>query len=144
MHNDMIGGASLFFVKNPAWKTLRARLTPIFTIGKMKQMFGLMLELGGELNKYFLSMPLDEKSQSFEMEFTDVFARSSVDNIASCAFGMRANSLSDPENPFGTSARKMFRSTFYRILEFVSIFFIPALVPWGRFKVQQIIVDGLF
>lgn len=122
VHNDMIGGASLFFIKNPAWKSLRARLTPIFTIGRMKQMYGLMHAIGEEFNEYLLSMPLDEKTQTIRLEFRDIFARFSVDNIASCAFGIQANSMRDPENEFGMSSRKMFDFTLYRAFEFTSIY----------------------
>lgn len=102
----------------------------------MRKMFGLMDEVGGDLNDYLLSMwQVDGNSQVYEQNLVDVFTRFSVDNIASCAFGLKANSLQNPKNDFGTSSRNMFRTTFYRACELVSVFFIPELVPWFKFKV---------
>lgn len=131
-----MGGASLFFIKNPAWKTLRVRLSPTFTSGKMKQMFELMREVGAEFNAYMLSMRLDEKTKMFRQDFRDLFSRLLVDNIASCAFGIRTNSFRDPDNEFSKSTRKIFRFTPYRALEFASVFFLPEIVPWFKFKVD--------
>lgn len=38
-HGDALGANSMFFAKNPFWKEVRTKLTPVFTSGKMKQMF---------------------------------------------------------------------------------------------------------
>ncbi|XP_036150305.1 cytochrome P450 6k1-like isoform X2 [Monomorium pharaonis] len=57
---DRLGYANLFFIKNPAWKTLRAKLTPTFTSGKLKKMFELMLECGKNLDTHLNSLKLEE------------------------------------------------------------------------------------
>lgn len=57
--NDRLGYANLFFIKNPAWKMLRTKITPIFTSGKLKKMFELMLECGNNLNTYIDSLELE-------------------------------------------------------------------------------------
>lgn len=41
----------LFFLPGENWKKLRAKLSPIFTSGKLKQMFPLIKEIGDELVK---------------------------------------------------------------------------------------------
>lgn len=131
----MIGGGNLFFVKNPSWKKLRTRLTPIFTSGKMKQMFEMMSDIGAELNEYLLSVPINDKTKMFREEFKEIFSRYLVDFIASCAFGIKANSIRNPNNEFRTKSRVMFTFTIYRAIEFTSVFFIPHIVPWFKFKV---------
>lgn len=59
--NDRIGYANLFFIKNPAWRHVRTKLTPFFTSGKLKKMFGLMLDCAKHLDKYLESLKLDGK-----------------------------------------------------------------------------------
>lgn len=41
-HSDELGANNLFFVKNPRWKQIRAKLTPVYSSGKLKQMFPLI------------------------------------------------------------------------------------------------------
>lgn len=44
-HSDPLGYNNLFFVRND-WKGLRNKLSPIFSSGKIKQMYPLMVEVG--------------------------------------------------------------------------------------------------
>lgn len=44
-HNDPLGNNNLFFVRNPQWKDLRNKISPVFTSGKIKQMYPLMVEV---------------------------------------------------------------------------------------------------
>jgi len=43
--HDPLGYNNLFFVRNPDWKDLRTRISPVFTSGKIKQMYPLMVEV---------------------------------------------------------------------------------------------------
>jgi len=58
---DRLNYANLFFIKNPDWKILRAKLTPFFTSGRIKKMFYLMLQCGKYLDKYFDSPEFEGK-----------------------------------------------------------------------------------
>lgn len=49
--HDPIAGLNLFQIKNPQWKDLRMKLSPIFTSGKMKQMFYMVEDVGNVLNE---------------------------------------------------------------------------------------------
>lgn len=60
--NDRIGYSNLFIIKNPAWKYLRGKLTSVFTSGKLKKMFDLMLIIGKNLEKHLELLNLDGKS----------------------------------------------------------------------------------
>lgn len=81
MHTDVLGSSNLFFITNPAWKVLRARLTPFFTSGKMKQMFHLMKDIGNEMNDTMLSFQLNEKTQNFCLDIKNLLARYTTDGI---------------------------------------------------------------
>lgn len=56
---DRLGYANLFVIKNPAWKILRTKLTPIFTSGKLKKMYDLMQVCAQNLDTYLDSLNLE-------------------------------------------------------------------------------------
>lgn len=56
--DDTLGYSNLFIMKNPAWKYVRTKLTPIYTTGRLKLMFERMLEVGHDLNTYLDSLGL--------------------------------------------------------------------------------------
>ncbi|XP_037043595.1 probable cytochrome P450 6g2 [Bradysia coprophila] len=134
IHTDILGSTNLFFIRNPAWKILRGRLSPFFTSGKMKQMFHLMKNIGNEMNDTLLSFKLDENKQTFSTDIKDILARYTTDVIASCAYGVEANSLKNPESEFRKNGKRIFDFNWYRAVEFSSIFFVPELVPFFKFK----------
>lgn len=70
--NDRIGYSNLFIMKNPAWKYLRTKLTPIFTSGKIKKMFDLMLMIGKNLENHLESLNLDGKYCIFITSFITI------------------------------------------------------------------------
>lgn len=61
---DRLGYANLFFLRNPAWKVLRTKLTPIFTSGKLKKMYELMEVCVKNLDKYLDSLKLEGRRQA--------------------------------------------------------------------------------
>lgn len=130
----MIGGGNLFFLKDRLWKALRIRLTTTFSNAKMKQMYELMREVGNELNELLLKTPIAVKSKSFCQEMHEIFACYATDIIASSSFGLKANSLSNPDCDFRKHSRRIFYPSFFRTFELSSVFFLPEIVPWLRLK----------
>jgi cytochrome P450 family 6 len=100
--------ANLAFLSGSKWRNLRVKLTPTFTSGKMKMMFGTLADCGRELQ--LCLEPLASKGQTIEVK--DVLARYSTDIIASCAFGIQCNSLKNPDAEFRNWGRKIFEPTF--------------------------------
>lgn len=47
-HGDVLGNNNLFFARNNYWKELRTKISPVFTSGKVKQMYPLMLEVSSD------------------------------------------------------------------------------------------------
>jgi len=72
------------------WKDVRSTFSPIFTSGKMKAMMVFIREttkrLIDEINQHAKS--------GTEFELRDVLGKFSMDTIASCAFGVDAQSFS--------------------------------------------------
>ena len=56
---DIVGKMNLFVVKNPEWRYIRQKLSPIFTTGRLKKMFELMLEIDKDFDVYLDSLKLE-------------------------------------------------------------------------------------
>lgn len=108
----------LFMLSGAKWRNLRVKLTPVFTSGKMKMMFGTLVECGKELIAV-----LQEKARKGEtLEVKDILARYTTDVIASCAFGIQCNCLRNPDAEFRSWGRKIFAITFkMKIITFAKL-----------------------
>ncbi|XP_016958052.3 probable cytochrome P450 6a20 [Drosophila biarmipes] len=96
--------ANLVNIEGQKWKTLRQKLTPTFTSGKMKTMFPSVLNVGDEMIRVF-ERKISQSKDS--LEITDLLACFTADVIGCCAFGIDCNCLSDPKAEFvqmGTAA----------------------------------------
>ncbi|XP_069702403.1 probable cytochrome P450 6a14 [Periplaneta americana] len=114
----------LFVLSGSKWRNLRVKLSPTFTSGKMKMMFGTLVDCGKELQTC-----LETSAKSGEMlEIKDLLARYSTDVIGSCAFGIQCNSLSNPDAEFRSWGRRIFMPTYKtRLFRLVTVVF-PSLV----------------
>ncbi|KAK7789225.1 hypothetical protein R5R35_007050 [Gryllus longicercus] len=97
--------ANLFNLPGARWRALRTKLTPTFTSGKMKMMFGLMHECARE----FVDFVRVEADANGEVEFKEVFAKLTTDIIGSCAFGLQFNSMKNPDSEFRKMGVKFLR-----------------------------------
>uniref|UniRef100_A0AAT9UTQ4 Cytochrome P450 6PU1 short isoform n=1 Tax=Maconellicoccus hirsutus TaxID=177089 RepID=A0AAT9UTQ4_MACHI len=91
----------LFNLTGEEWKTIRTKLTPTFSGGKLKLMFAYVKECVDEL------ITVIDELHDEEIEMKDLMARYTVDVISSCAFGLKTNSLRHPDAEFkkmGTQA----------------------------------------
>lgn len=95
---DKLWGNSLFLMKGEKWRHMRATLSPAFTGSKMRQMFEFVSECADDVVKHFLTRSANGEQINVEMK--DLFSRYTNDVIASCAFGIKINSLTDPNNEF--------------------------------------------
>jgi cytochrome P450 len=58
---DPLWANTMFMMKGQRWRELRTSLTPLFSIGKMKMMFGLVDVCGKELAAYLDKATFDGK-----------------------------------------------------------------------------------
>lgn len=129
---DRLGCANLFLMKNPGWKILRSKLTPIFTTGKLKKMLDLMFLIADDLDNHLEVRNLETPK---EMEMKELCACFTTDMIGSTAFGLKVNSLQDPQAPFREIGREIFDYTsLTRAMEFLTIFFMPNLIEYTKVK----------
>ncbi|XP_015434777.1 PREDICTED: probable cytochrome P450 6a13 [Dufourea novaeangliae] len=86
------------------WRPLRTKLSPVFTSGKMRDMFHLMVECGQHLEEYLHKIVSNDEP----IECGELAAKFTTDVIGSCVFGISMNSLSDEDSKFRTMGRQVF------------------------------------
>lgn len=96
----------LFFMKGEKWRHLRNKLTPMFTSGKLKNMFQTLNECGAEM----VSVLSEAAQQSSVIEFREACALYTTEAVGSLAFGVRLGCQRDPDCDFRRWARAFFRS----------------------------------
>ncbi|CAD7086708.1 unnamed protein product [Hermetia illucens] len=131
-HADILGYYNMFFVKNPEWKEVRTSITPVFTSGKLKQMFGLVSEIGNQLDAHLCSLKPDPKTNQLSLEMKEMCALYTTDVIASVAYGIQANSLKNPNGEFRSNGRKIFGFTRWKSFNVNLIFFNPVVAKMIR------------
>lgn len=131
--NDRLGYANLFFLNNPAWKILRTKLSPIFTSGKLKKMFELMIECAKNLDTYLESLKVDDTRK--EVDVKDIAAKFTTDMIGCIAYGLNVNSLNNPDAEFRKYGKMIFDFGYIRGFELLATFFFPNFVRLAGMKV---------
>lgn len=119
---DRLGYTNVFLMKAPGWKMIRTKLTPMFTSGRLKKLFDLMLQVADDLDHFLENLNL-ETGKVIEMK--DLSANVTTDMISSTSFGLRVNSVNNPKAPFRVEGRKIFKPSLFRGIEFLIIFFMP-------------------
>ncbi|CAK9832945.1 Probable cytochrome P450 6a14 [Anthophora retusa] len=104
----------LFNLEAARWRPLRTRLSPVFTSGKLKEMFPLILECSDHLEQYLEKVV----AKGEPVECRELTAKYTTDVIGSCAFGIEINALSDEDSEFRKFGRKVFATSITQILKF--------------------------
>ncbi|XP_031624495.1 probable cytochrome P450 9f2 [Contarinia nasturtii] len=120
---DELWGKSLFSLHGDKWHQMRATLSPAFTGSKMRQMFELVSECADDIVKHFMNRI--DNDERINLEMKDFFSRYTNDVIATCAFGIKVNSISSPNNTFYRNGETLMHfNGFKRTMKlFVTMFF---------------------
>lgn len=86
--------AHLMTLDGPKWRELRHKFTPTFTSSKMKYMFPTMIGITEKLIEVL------GKENPEKIEIKEMLAKFTTDVIGSCAFGLKCNSLENPNSTF--------------------------------------------
>ncbi|XP_011875044.1 PREDICTED: cytochrome P450 6k1-like isoform X3 [Vollenhovia emeryi] len=106
------------------WRNLRSKLTPTFSVGKIKQMFPILTECGEKLSKY-----LDCKAQMRDsIEIKDILSRYTIDVIMATAFGINSNCIEEPTNEYRIYGRKSFKPI--SSIRIVLAMFVPQIMDF--------------
>lgn len=96
--------AHLFFLSGQAWKDMRTKLSPTFTSGKMKLMFGQVSTVCDRMIEFM--KPTGDVNGNIEMK--EILSSFTTEVISSVAFGLETECLGNPTNPFRKMANDIF------------------------------------
>ncbi|XP_036672863.3 probable cytochrome P450 6d5 [Drosophila suzukii] len=117
--------AGLFQLEGASWRTLRAKLTPSFTSGKLKAMFETSDSIGDKLVANIKAQLPQGGNKEFDIK--KLMSTYAIDIIGSTIFGLNVDSFADPNNEFVAISKKLNRKTFTDILRIAALFLYPGL-----------------
>ncbi|XP_029055795.1 probable cytochrome P450 6a14 [Osmia bicornis bicornis] len=106
----------LFRLDGKRWKPLRTRFSPVFSSGKLKEMFYLILECGNHFEKYLDTMVSKEGNKGAIIDCRDISAKFTTDVIGSCAFGIEMNALAAEDSEFREMGKRVFQTSWKTVL----------------------------
>lgn len=114
--SDIYWSKMLFNLHGDKWRQMRSTLSPSFTSSKMKTMFHLMKDCGESFANYFNN----DQDKMKNIDMRDIFGRFTNNIIASLAFGIKCDSLTNRNNEFYLRSKELTNFTsFSKMLSFV-------------------------
>ncbi|XP_076224306.1 cytochrome P450 6A1-like [Nomia melanderi] len=104
----------LFALDSKRWRPVRRCLSPVFTSGKLKELFTLILECSNNLNNYLETL----LATSDEVDFRELAARYTTDVIGSCVFGVNMNAMSAEGSEFHVIGQKFTSYKYIKLIRF--------------------------
>uniref|UniRef100_A0A8D1A673 Cytochrome P450 3A n=1 Tax=Sus scrofa TaxID=9823 RepID=A0A8D1A673_PIG len=85
------------------WKRIRTLLSPTFTSGKLKKMFPIFVQYGDALVRNLRK----ETEKGKPINVKDIFGAYSLDMTTGTSFGVKIDSLNNPQHPFVEYVQKI-------------------------------------
>ena len=114
---------NLFNLESERWRPLRSKLSPIFTSGKLKDMFPLIIECSNHLETYLNKLV----TKGDPIECRELTARFTTDVIGACAFGIDMNAMAEEDSEFRLMGRKIFAVTVENIFRLKMRHYMPRI-----------------
>lgn len=121
--NDPLS-ASIFALRGQSWRSMRHKLSPCFTSGKLKGMYSTSEDIGNKMVDYLQNELADNGSK--EVDLKEVLQTYAIDIIASVIFGLDVNSYEQPNNNFKTVVTVARRNTRFNALFGMMLFLVPS------------------
>jgi len=115
----------LFLMKNPRWKTLRTKLSPAFTSGKLKQMYSQIEKCGQDMT---IDIFAELKKNPNEIDVRKVLGKYSTDVIGCCAFGLKLNAASDNTSLFHSYGKTAMQPSIFYFIREICVMSSPAIL----------------
>lgn len=98
--------ASLFLQNGEEWREMRRMLSPAFTTGRLKEMFGTIVKCADSLHEHLDGFAESDRT----IEIAEVLACFTNNVIASVSFGIDIDCIKNPRSDFRKYAGRVFES----------------------------------
>ncbi|XP_069689911.1 cytochrome P450 9e2-like [Periplaneta americana] len=124
-------------LKGQKWKDMRSTLSPAFTSSKMRLLFSLVSEIGQQMTSYLDAMlqerqaageQTDDPTDILPLEMKDLSTKYTNDVIATSAFGIKCDTLANPNNDFYKMGKEFTKVTFLKFLIFTLYSLLPKVM----------------
>ncbi|CAI6365988.1 unnamed protein product [Macrosiphum euphorbiae] len=129
-------GNSLFFSKGQKWRTMRQKLTPGFTSGKLKDTYCQINECSDEM----VSGIVETLGKTDRIDVKTATTGFSTDVIGTCAFGLKLDAIKNDDSDFRRYIRRMFQVTTKQLIVQVLMMFCPRVIK--LLKIQMLPVEA--
>lgn len=127
---DFLNSKQLFSLKGSAWRKMRAKITPVFTSGRMKQFFELLIACSVRLDSY-----LHRAAENNEViEFKDLIVRFTSDSISSTLFGLETNAIFEKDSEVRRIGSLIMSQNKWNMIKFMMAVTYPALYEFFNMR----------
>ena len=116
---------NLFCLPGEKWKSLRQKMTPLFSTSKLKMMLPIIQDSVDILDKY-ISDNL-ELNESFVTDIRNLSLNFTFTMISSVAFGTQNDCINEPNNLFRLTSLKVLDQSFVNNFRLLSAVFMPKI-----------------
>ncbi|EDW04984.1 probable cytochrome P450 6d5 [Drosophila grimshawi] len=117
--------ANLFSMEGSSWKSMRNKLSPSFTSGKLKGMFGTAEDVADKMMAHLNGKI--EQTGTVEVDMKNLMSSFAIDIIASTIFGLDVDSFLKPNNELRHISNEINKPTAKNILRGTTTFLYPRL-----------------
>lgn len=129
---DPLIARSLFFLKNQQWKEMRSILSPAFTGNKLRLMFELIQNTTVEFMKSLKT--IEDDRNGFEIEQKDLLSRYATNVIATSAFGLKVDAVTERENEFFLAGKEITNFDGIQGVKLLALDVFPKIMKWFRIE----------
>lgn len=112
-----------FVLRDEEWRQARSQLSPFFTNAKLKNLVPLIDVNSERLINYLKNNPNARNATGIEGKIA--CTKFTLDNVASCAFGIDGKSFEDENSEFRQIAKPFVEQDFITNFKFMILFLFP-------------------
>ncbi|CAH0397753.1 unnamed protein product [Chilo suppressalis] len=131
---DPLFGRNLITLKGQEWKDMRSTLSPAFTSSKIKLMVPFMMEVGNQMTESLKKKIKESNLNYIDVDSKDLTTRYANDVIASCAFGLKVDSMMDEDNEFYKMGKFVTNFTTLMLVKVLFFIYTPAIMRILKIK----------